>query len=65
MIFCRSQAPFESNIHSILLTFTAGLILHKKVFVSCILVFLLHDVTQREVDDNKWPDASFIIDFAN
>ena len=32
------------------------------VFVSCILDFLLHDVMQREVDNNEWPTASFIID---
>ena len=36
-----------------------------KVFVSCINDFLLHDITQREVDNNKWPIASFITDFAN
>ena len=34
-----------------------------KVFVSCD--FLLHDVMQHEVDNNKWPTASFITDFAN
>ena len=36
-----------------------------KVFVSCILDFLLHDVMQREVDNNKWPTAGFFTDFAN
>ena len=36
-----------------------------KVFVSCILDFLLHDLTQHEVDNNKWLTASFIYDFAN
>ena len=32
---------------------------YKKVFVSCILDFLLYDVMQREVDNNKWPTVSF------
>ena len=35
------------------------------MFVSCILDFLLHDVTQHEVDNNKWPTGSLITDFAN
>ena len=33
-----------------------------KVFVSCILDFLLHDVPQGEVDNNKQPTAIFITD---
>ena len=33
-----------------------------KEFVSCILDYLLHDITQLEVDNIKWLSASFITD---
>ena len=34
-----------------------------KVFVPCILDFLLHDVTQREVDNNKRLTTSFFFEY--
>ena len=39
---------------------------YTKVFVSCILDFLLYDVMQRvEISNKQWRNASSITDFAN
>ena len=39
---------------------------YTKVFVSCILDFLLYDVRQRaQINNKQWQTASSITDFAN